>query len=410
MASIATQSVASGTNFLATIIIGRLAGKSELGTYVLGLTVVLLMIAAQNSLVSTPYTFFRQRAEGLGTAAYAGGTLIHHGVLSALGALGLGVAGVILGLGSGFSQAVSLVIVVACILPFVLLNQFARGFSYAHHDVGRVLRIDMAVGALQISGLVSLGLADRLTALTAFGTLGAASGLVGITWFFVSRRGLSLDSETARRMLDRHWRFGRWDLLAVLAGYAQLYGVYWLLMLNGGSEAIGILAASFALVGVLNPLLAGVGNVLAPRVADAKARHGDAELWRVVRKAAILGVSLLAAPVALLALVGGSLMELLYGNGYGGQGATVAIIALSRLAWWGVVAANSGLGALERSDTYFASKFVSLALTMGLGLPLIAMFGLPGAAAAMAVGGAVEAAINWVVLRRCVDLSEVRTA
>ena len=72
----ADQSVYSGTNFLTTVLLGRLCGADELGTYSLAFTLLVLAAAAQESLVSTPYMIYAQRRRRAALRCYAGSTLV----------------------------------------------------------------------------------------------------------------------------------------------------------------------------------------------------------------------------------------------------------------------------------------------------------------------------------------------
>ena len=75
--SLADQAVASATNFLTGIIIGRAGSKEELGLYILGLSLILFMTDLQTSLITTPYMVYAPRLKGKAHALYTGSTLIH---------------------------------------------------------------------------------------------------------------------------------------------------------------------------------------------------------------------------------------------------------------------------------------------------------------------------------------------
>ena len=61
--ALADQAVVSGTGFVTTIAIGRACGKPGLGIYALGMSIVLLAIAAQQSLISAAHTIFSVRLD-----------------------------------------------------------------------------------------------------------------------------------------------------------------------------------------------------------------------------------------------------------------------------------------------------------------------------------------------------------
>ena len=62
--SLADQAVASATNFVTGIIIARTCSKEELGLYMLGFSLILLMTDFQTSLITTPYMVYAPRLKG----------------------------------------------------------------------------------------------------------------------------------------------------------------------------------------------------------------------------------------------------------------------------------------------------------------------------------------------------------
>ncbi len=405
MAGLIDQSTVSATSFVTTIIVGRQAGEGELGAYALGITVLILMATAQDSAVTVPYTLFRRRGEGPDPAAYAGGSLIHHLALVGSGIIGLGIAAVAIAIGAGPGRALGVVGTLLACLPFVLLKEFARRFSFAHHDLRTAIVVDLTVGVLQLAGLAWLGATGRMTAIGALAALGVANALVGVGWLIVSRRHFTIDRSAGRQVFLRHWRFVRWDLLSRVVGTVQGYGALWIvwwLARDGGTEAVGVFAACLGVVRLSNPVIIGVSNVLTPRIADAKVEGGDREVWHVVTRATVVFGTLIAAPTVLLMVVGGKVVELIYGKAFGGQGLTVAILTVAIFVWWAEVSATNALGALERADVYLLSGIAALIVTLGAGIPLVAAFGLPGAAVALAAGSLLETAAMWTVLARMI--------
>ena len=75
--SLADQAVASATNFLTGVIIARTCSKEQLGLYMLGFSLILLMTDFQTSLITTPYMVYSPRLKGRAHALYTGSTLIH---------------------------------------------------------------------------------------------------------------------------------------------------------------------------------------------------------------------------------------------------------------------------------------------------------------------------------------------
>ena len=87
--SLADQAVASATNFVTGVIIARACSKEELGLYMLGFSLILLMTDFQTSLITTPYMVYAPRLKGSAHALYTGSTLIHQLAFCLLTMLGV---------------------------------------------------------------------------------------------------------------------------------------------------------------------------------------------------------------------------------------------------------------------------------------------------------------------------------
>src|SRR5258708_28119098 len=63
MIALADQAVVSGTSFLTTVLIGRFTYPSQLGIYVLAMSLLIAAMNFQHSLIPLPYTISRNRAQ-----------------------------------------------------------------------------------------------------------------------------------------------------------------------------------------------------------------------------------------------------------------------------------------------------------------------------------------------------------
>src|SRR5262249_42338575 len=74
---VADQGVASATNFLTTIIIGRACLPQELGLYTLGLSLAAIVMMIPKAIIWTPFTTFLPSMSERDRQRYAGSTLAH---------------------------------------------------------------------------------------------------------------------------------------------------------------------------------------------------------------------------------------------------------------------------------------------------------------------------------------------
>ena len=182
------QAVVSGANFLTTLILARTCSQDELGVYALAWTIVVFLAAIQGNLITVPYTVYCHRGDGQGLAEYAGSTLAHQ-LLTSLAAvacfLGLDV---LLSLGYGPVSLRPAAWVLLCVIPFILLRDYARRFTFAHLALVTATAIDVVVAVLQLGALLALRQLGWLSAAAAYGAMGAACAVACLCWWLLDKQ------------------------------------------------------------------------------------------------------------------------------------------------------------------------------------------------------------------------------
>jgi O-antigen/teichoic acid export membrane protein len=148
-ATIADQAVASATNFVTGVLIGRAYSKDELGFYMLGFTIMQLTNGIQQALILSPYIVFSARRPGDGLRRYTGSSLIHQLGLCIVATLVLALAGLILSFLKNSQRLDEIIWALAIVMPLILLREFARQVSFARLQVGVALLLDSGVFIVQ---------------------------------------------------------------------------------------------------------------------------------------------------------------------------------------------------------------------------------------------------------------------
>ena len=317
--ALADQAVVSGASFLTTVMIGRWTNASELGTYAIGYSILLSSLAAQESLISLPYSIQRHRPSGT-PAEHAGGSLALSGLMSATGAIVLTLTALALSIWGAGPELVAMTWALAGVMPFVLTREFGRRFAFAHLRISQALLLDAAVAAIQLVALFFLGWTGRLSAVTACAALGGACGLTALAWLYCFRAEFAIRVSGLRAALSQSWGLGKWLFGGQLTVQVQHYITYWLLVIIAGAAVTGVYTACMSVVAFANPLMLGVRNILAPRSVLAWKTEGGAGLKRqAIRDALLLGA--IMTSFCLLVLFAGEdvLRSLYHGTEYGGM-------------------------------------------------------------------------------------------
>ena len=395
--SIGDQSLVSGTRFLTSLLIGGFCGAAELGSYVLGFSIIMVLLSVQLSLFTGPYIVYGNRVFGRERAELAGNVLLHFvlfailaGVCLAVIARGMAVAG----FGSGTT---TLLYVLAAAAPCILLREQARQFAFAHLNVKSALMIDLAATLMQVGGLLALAMTDRLSAVNAFIVAGAACGISGVVWFWAGRRKLAIRRQNVASDFRRNWKIGRWDCADGLVNTAQAYGLLWVLAFISDPAAVGIYAACLTILQLANPLLLGMASVLCPKSAQAFASCGSIGVWHIAKMTTIVLGLATSVFCAFAMLWGVDFVTILYrGQEFAFDRLVITVLVAGLFANVLGVGPENALWAMVRNDLNFKASLAGFVVMFAIAFWLIPPWGVLGAAIAFLGGKTVTSGARWI--------------
>jgi O-antigen/teichoic acid export membrane protein len=394
------QAVVSGTSFLTRVLVGRICGPHELGLYSLGFSVVIIGYAVLGSLVFTPYMVYTNRTRGRRRRIYAGAALAQTVLLALIAVPGVLLLALGLRYGNEESGLHAVLWGLTTALPFILVREFTRRFSFAHFRTVQILLLDVGVATLTLAGLLALGLVGLLSGQTAFLVIGLSCSFAVVVYLAYYRRDFRLRPASWPVAFAKNWRFGRWVLGSELV--SQLNSstfLLWLLLFTLGEAASGVFAACASITLFVNPVLLSVSHILTPRVARAFAEGGHRELRHVVaRAAALLGVTT-GLFCTLVLLFGGAVVKLLYGPQYAGHDMTIFVLALDVLVVAIGMAVGCGIYALDRPDLSFRAKIAAVCATFATAAVLVYPLGLLGLAMSLLVGSLCDLTVRIYCFR-----------
>ena len=384
--AIIDQAAVGGATFLVTLLVGRMCGPAELGVYSLGMTIAWLVLAAQESLITTPYTVYGNRLGGETRRTYAGNVLLHFVVLHLLGATLLAGAAAVFQGGFGPHGMARVTWVLIGVVPLWLLRELGRRFAFADLDVKAALYSSGTCAVVQIVVVSMLAITGKLTAVTAFCAIGLGGGIAGFGWLVANRHAFQPQTNRTVDAFRTNWKLGKWFLPSQLV--AMLAGIFpqWATVVALDEAAVGVLAACFVMIRIANPLFSAVNNILTPYVARGFGSDGPVAVQRIVARATWFLVSGLILFGATLFLVGDVALGWLFGSEYTGQRWTITALAVGQCAAVAGIPVGRGLQVFERPDVNFKTQLVSFSVTVLLTISLIGPFGILGAAWGFAAG------------------------
>lgn len=397
------QCVASGTRFLAFLLIGRFAGPTELGVYTIIVAMVIGTNLIQEALIARPYQVFLQRMSTRRQRSFSGSTLTQFIGLAALFAVLSIVGGVAFGLWKGWdSNFTLLAFALAIQLPGTLCWDFSRRYAFAKLNMGGAIVIDTGLAIVQIGSLLVIhGVTSRLTALHAVLAVGTSSLVVGLAalgyWsieFSLSRKRLWLDAV-------KNFRFGSWLLIGQFIGFVQGYSIPYLLAATVGMEATGIFMACQQVVLLSNPFLLGISNWLGPQLASTHHLGGLLGLARLTRLSYLTLGGLMSAFWLVLVFYGELAIGLLFGDKYMGYGNMLAFLGATMVGFALSIAGTAALAAMNRTRIIMVGTFCGTIMGFATFFPFVYIWGLSGAAAALGLGSLTSGMVHVVGFEWC---------
>ena len=392
------QGIVSVAGFATSVLIGRWAGKAELGLYVIGLSTVLFARGFQQQLVSTPYTIYHHRRSDSLMPAYRGSCIVLQAIFIAITMAYLFVQIVAASAGWISAEVVPSLAVLLVFIPAILMRELVRNFCFVHSKNISVLKIDIVISLLQVIALFGLGFCNLLSGATAWIAIGASCVLTVGYWYYRSGPELQFAKEPLVEDLTLNWTFAKWAVSGQFVGSLPTYLLPWLLLLAAGAEGTGLFGAGLTLVGVANIFNTGILNYLTPKAAKVYVDEGSTGLRQLMVRMYLVFLVAIGSFIALLTVVGDWVTISLFGPEYAGLQTVLILLAVAKLFEGFSHTASGGLFAMERIKENFWVDVILMLVTITAALLLIRPYGVVGAAWTALIGASTSAILRTILL------------
>ena len=397
VASIADQGATAAISFLASVFIGRQLGAEPLGIYAITNVFVSLIRALQNSLVLEPMSVYGPRRKkdehttyfsflvGLETVWVGGLMLLMMGISTVVWALG------------EIEVVFLYALLASAVFSFLSCFQyFLRRQFYIEFRQYLALIQSLSFLLLVAAGVAAMWWFDGWTVVDVYILLCVCSVVVcvvqgGRFWHRLTR----LDRREIRRYAAEHWLYGKWVLLTVPLGILTYQGYFFFVGSLVSAEAAGLLKAAETLIAPFTQVAMGLSLMLIPMVS----RNVDG-MSRAEQQARALRLPL---PLLALALIYGAAVY--FGGAYAlralfGEHIEEAIPIIKIMAFIPVfiaapMPASVFLSALRRANMRFYSQAIAVTATMLIGVPLVILDGIQGAATGLLVTAVLFTLGQW---------------
>lgn len=396
----ADQVLSSTSNFAVGVLVGRLAGPADFGSYMLAFTVWLFVLGAHRALVTEPMIITDREHQD-------DGDWLRRGIVSEIqlalvaSVVVAGLATVALAAGAG-NIAGALYTLTALLVP-LLVQDFWRAMSYQRTMPGRALVNDLVFAAVQAVAFVvviALGFRSAPWLLAAWG-VGAAAGAV-LGWFqFALRPHLSPGS-----VLPGLWPMSRWLLADFSTTFAadQAYLIVAATVL--GTARYGGLKAALSLMGPATVIMVSGGNLGLPAMARAWRERGREGLTHLTHRVTLAVCGSLAVFTLGVFVLGDWMLRVLYGTEFAEFGGLARIAALQFLLATTAFGAGIALKVAKQTRVLLLPRIGVAVGSIGVVIVFERLFGLAGAAWAGVVTAMASVAVQYVAYLRTVHRSD----
>ncbi|HEX7101617.1 MAG TPA: polysaccharide biosynthesis C-terminal domain-containing protein [Nitrolancea sp.] len=203
---------------------------------------------------------------------------------------------------------------------------------------------------------------------------------------------------------------GRWVLPSNLLGSFSMQGLLWMLALIEHTRGAADLQSVITIVGVANPVMFGLGNLLIPMMARARQTTSMAEGRRQFASAFGLGGVLLLPYTLLLWILPSHVLTLVYGTSspYNGLTTPLRLLALAYLLVYMAHVSNAALFGLERLHAALVVQIAGSVTLIAAGGLLTLIWGVTGAALATLLVHLVRTMLSLRALRPALLPNEQR--
>lgn len=405
IASLADQGMFSGANFITQVLLARWLLPEAYGAFAVAYTLFLLVSGIFNALILEPMSV-------LTPTNRKGATLERLRTLPWLYLLLVAISSALLAIAALISfqfwpQRPNLALAMvgaALAAPGTYAYWFARRVTYVLMKPNVAAISSSAYALLLIVGTVSLVRGGHLSVLSVqllMGLVGFSCG-VGV-YIAIVPRPLWSPLRSVSYVAQKHWRYGRWVLISSFlfwlsaSVYTPLVGAF------AGLDAAGGFRAMQNLTLPLTQAVTALSLLAMPMAAARRQEYGIPALRGFAQRVTTLFIIVGTLYTSLLLLGKDALLDWLYGK------EIEVYYKLSSLLWPLSIAmlfdvwrqgVSIALAAAQHSEAFFWSRLASLVATLSIGVPLVMLFGVMGAAWGLVSANLIAALVVFMLERR----------
>lgn len=395
--AILDQGLFGTANFLVNILLARWLEPDQYGAFAVAYSVFLLLAAFHTAVLTEPMMIFGAGKYATEFRKYIGILIYGHWITTGIIAIILGLTALVFWKVGSNSMAQTIA-GLAVASPFIVLMWFARRVFYVCFRPYWPCAGSALYFVLMILAVFLLSRAELLSPSSALITMGVA-GLVpsvGLLLVLHPRLRFTDGNPTPTMVLNDHWEYGRWNILATGVFWAsgQIHMIFVPIFL--GLHTAAVIAAVLNLFRPLNLLMQSATLLVLPALASLASKKASQVLLRHKAKRLII----LFAGAAFLygILITGFadfILHYLYAGKYDGYGILVFLFTLGYTASASTQILTMVLKSTGNTRSVVFIWGISALIVTVMSIPMMMLWGVNGAILVVVVSYFVAASAAW---------------
>lgn len=399
--SLADQGVVSLGNFLTNIFLARFLIPADYGIFALIYGLIIVLNSFHSCVIGYPLSVKGAAADVEGLKQHTRSAL----VLTLL--LSLPFGGIVIGASIALGRP-GIALECACALLCWELQETLRRSLMAHLRHGDAIWGDGFSYVGQAALIFLCMLFRHISLQEVFGIIAATSVCAAAMQAIQLRLRLN-GSKGSPWPVREFWIVGRWAVFANAAVSISTVAFPWVLALRSVQDSASF-QALLNVVGVANPIMLGVSNLIVPATTRTSRSSGIQSAWRTSARYGLGGIAVLLPYYLMLLLYPTRILRIFYGahSPYLALATPLCLLVIGYALVYVAHVLSAFFYGLERGQTVLYAQIFGGVAAVLVGLPLARIWGVLGACGGLTLGYGVQAAafVGYLVRARS-HMSEV---